>query len=54
LLGGWLDWLYRRHRLLTLIALAIILEVSVVYAPLWGELSISEAALRARLFPGWR
>jgi dolichyl-phosphate-mannose-protein mannosyltransferase len=54
LLGGWLDWLYRRNRLLTLIALALVLEVSVLYAPLWGELSISEAALRARLFPGWR
>ena len=54
LLAGFVDRLYSRWRIPTLIAIVLIAEVTIIYAPLWGELSISEAAMRARLFPGWR
>jgi dolichyl-phosphate-mannose-protein mannosyltransferase len=54
LLAGFCDRLYARHPLATLIGLCVVLQVSLFYAPLWGELPISENALNARLFPIWR
>jgi dolichyl-phosphate-mannose-protein mannosyltransferase len=54
LLAGLCDRLYARQPLATLIGLCAVLQVSLFYAPLWGELSISEHALNARLFPIWR
>ncbi|MFC1642647.1 phospholipid carrier-dependent glycosyltransferase [Myxococcota bacterium] len=50
LLAGFADRLYAGHRLWTLVGLAIVAEVLLYYAPLWGELPIAEGALRARLF----
>lgn len=54
LLAGFMDRLYQHRPVTILIAIAIIAEVSVFYAPLWGELPISEAALNGRLLPIWR
>jgi dolichyl-phosphate-mannose-protein mannosyltransferase len=54
LLAGFCDRLYARYPLATLIGLSLVLQVSLLYAPLWGELPISEHALNARLFPIWR
>ena len=54
LLAGLTDRLYARRPLATLIAISLVLEVSLFYAPLWGELPVSEDALNIRLFPFWR
>lgn len=54
LLAGLTDRLYARRPLATLIALSVVLEVSLFYAPLWGEIPIAPDALNARLFPIWR
>ncbi|HEY4188338.1 MAG TPA: phospholipid carrier-dependent glycosyltransferase [Polyangia bacterium] len=54
LLAGFADRFYARRQLATFIAIVLVLEVSIFYAPLWGELSISQEALNARLFPNWR
>jgi len=55
LLAGLVDRLYTRRRLATFVAIILIAEVSFFYAPVWGELPISEEALNVRLFiPSWR
>ena len=54
LLAGFTDRLYDRRRLLTLVAILVVFEVSIFYAPVWGELPIAEDALNVRLFPFWR
>jgi dolichyl-phosphate-mannose-protein mannosyltransferase len=55
LLAGLIDRLYARRPLAALIGLALVLDVSLFYAPLWGEIPIMESALNARLFfPFWR
>ncbi|HLK90611.1 MAG TPA: glycosyltransferase family 39 protein [Polyangia bacterium] len=53
LAGVWDRW-YARRPLAALIGLCAVLEVALLYAPMWGELPITEAALNARLFPFWR
>ncbi len=50
LLAGFADRLYERHRLLVLIAMVVVVEVTIFYAPLAGELPIGADALNARLF----
>jgi dolichyl-phosphate-mannose-protein mannosyltransferase len=50
LLAGFADRLYERHRLLVLIAVLVVAEVAIFYAPLSGELPIATDALDARLF----
>ena len=54
LLAGFTDRFYDRRRLVTLVAILVVVEVSMFYAPVWGEFPISEAALHVRLFPFWR
>ncbi|HEY8924987.1 MAG TPA: phospholipid carrier-dependent glycosyltransferase [Polyangia bacterium] len=54
LLAGFTDRFYDRRRLATLAAILVVVEVSMFYAPVWGEFPISEAALHVRLFPFWR
>jgi len=54
LLAGFTDRSYDRRRLATLAAILVVVEVSMFYAPVWGEFPISEAALHVRLFPFWR
>ena len=54
LLAGFTDRFYDRRRLVTLVAILVVVEVSMFYAPVWGELPLSEAALHVRLFPFWR
>jgi dolichyl-phosphate-mannose-protein mannosyltransferase len=54
LLAGFVDRLYARRPLLMLAAILIVVEISVFYAPLWGELLLFDTGLRARLLPGWR
>jgi len=54
LLAGFTDRFYDRRRFLTLMAILVVVEVSMFYAPVWGEFPISEAALHVRLFPFWR
>jgi len=54
LLAGFVNRFYDRRRLLTLVAILVVVEVSMFYAPVWGELPLSEAALHVRLFPFWR
>ena len=55
LLAGFVDRFYTRRRLAMFIAVILVAEVSIFYAPLWGELPISKEALDARLFfPFWR
>ena len=54
LLAGLLERFYQRRPLWGLLAILAVGEASVIYAPLWAELPISEAALRARLLPIWR
>jgi dolichyl-phosphate-mannose-protein mannosyltransferase len=50
LLAGFTDRVYRRHRLVALIAVVVIAEITIFYAPLWGELPIARDALNVRLF----
>lgn len=55
LLAGFVDRFYARRQLVMLIAVVLVAEVSIFYAPIWGELPISKEALDARLFfPFWR
>jgi len=54
LLAGFTDRFYDRRRIVTLAAILVVVEVSMFYAPVWGEFPISEAALHVRLFPFWR
>lgn len=50
LLAGFADRFYTRRQLATFVAIVLVAEISIFYAPLWGELPISEEALNARLF----
>jgi dolichyl-phosphate-mannose--protein O-mannosyl transferase len=55
LVAGFLAWLYRRSAVYGLLALMAIAEVSVYYAPVWGDLPLSQAAFEQRLFlKSWR
>jgi dolichyl-phosphate-mannose--protein O-mannosyl transferase len=54
LLAGLWDRWYARRPLAALIGLCAVLEVALLYAPMWGELPITEAAMNARLLPIWR
>lgn len=55
LLAGFVDRFYERRQLAVFIAVVLVAEVSIFYAPLWGELPISKEALDVRLFfPFWR
>ncbi|HEX2661021.1 MAG TPA: phospholipid carrier-dependent glycosyltransferase, partial [Polyangia bacterium] len=55
LLAGLVDRLYSRRRLATFVAIILVAEISFFYAPIWGELPISQEALNVRLFiPAWR
>jgi dolichyl-phosphate-mannose--protein O-mannosyl transferase len=54
MLAGLCDRWYARRPLAALIGLCAVLEVALLYAPMWGELPITQAALNARLFPFWR
>jgi dolichyl-phosphate-mannose--protein O-mannosyl transferase len=54
LLAGFADRLYRRHRVPMLIAMVVVAEVLLFYAPLWGELAIAQDAVHARLLESWR
>lgn len=54
LLAGFADRLYRRHRVPTLVALVVVAELLLFYAPLWGELPIAQDAMHARLLESWR
>lgn len=54
-LAGFLDRVYARRPRATFVAIVIIAEVSIFYAPVWGEMPLSLSALDARLFfPFWR
>jgi dolichyl-phosphate-mannose-protein mannosyltransferase len=50
LLAGFADRLYARHRVWILIAIVVVAEVAIFYAPLSAELPIATDALNARLF----
>ena len=54
LLAGLVDRWYGKRPLGALIGLGAVLEVALFYAPLWGEMPMTEAALNARLFHFWR
>lgn len=55
LLAGFVDRFYTRRQLAMFIAVVVVAEISIFYAPIWGELPISKEALDARLFfPFWR
>lgn len=55
LLAGFVDRFYARRQLAIFVAVVLVAEVSIFYAPIWGELPISKEALDARLFfPFWR
>ena len=55
LLAGLTDRMYRRFRLHTLLAVVLVAEVTLFYAPIWSELPLTQSALHARLFfPFWR
>ncbi len=55
LLAGFVDRCYTRRQLALFVAVVLVAEISIFYAPLWGELPISKEALDARLFfPFWR
>ena len=55
LLAGLTDRMYRRYRLHTLLAVVLVAEVTLFYAPIWSELPLTQTALHARLFfPFWR
>jgi len=54
-LAGLTDRMYRRFRLHTLLAVVLVAEVTLFYAPIWSELPLTQSALHARLFfPFWR
>ncbi len=50
LLAGFVSHVYERHRFAALIAIAVVAEVTIFYAPISGELPIALDALNARLF----
>lgn len=50
LLGGDVSVVYRKHRLRALTFVLAVGLVSVFYAPVWGQLPLSVAGFRARLF----
>jgi dolichyl-phosphate-mannose--protein O-mannosyl transferase len=50
LLAGFTERLHRFRPWLGLLAVLIVFEVSVFYAPLWGEMPLSRSAFHARLF----
>lgn len=55
LLAGMLAWLYERRSTLGLVLLIAVAEVSVFYAPVWGQLPVTPAAYEQRLFlKSWR
>ena len=55
LLAGLVDRFYSRRRFATFVAIILVAEISFFYAPIWGELPISQEALNVRLFiPAWR
>ena len=55
LLAGFVERVHRRRPWLGVLAVLIVFEVSVIYAPLWGEMPLSRSALHARLpIPTWR
>lgn len=55
LLAGFAERFHRSRPLLGLAALLIVFEVSIFYAPLWGEMPLSRTAIHARLpFHYWR
>ena len=54
-LAGYLDRVYARRPRATFVAIVLIAEVSIFYAPVWAEMPLSLSALDARLFfPFWR
>jgi len=55
LVAGMVAWLYRQRAIYGLVALMAMAEVSVYYAPVWGDLPLSQAAFEQRLFlKSWR
>jgi len=54
LLAGFAERLYRFRPWIGLLAVLIVFDVSVFYAPLWGEMPLSRSAYHARLLPTWR
>jgi dolichyl-phosphate-mannose--protein O-mannosyl transferase len=55
LLAGFGAWLYERRSTLVLAALIVVAELSVFYAPVWGQLPLSQTAYEQRLFlERWR
>ncbi|HEX7672493.1 MAG TPA: hypothetical protein VF395_23025, partial [Polyangiaceae bacterium] len=55
LVAGTLSRVYRRRRLPVLAFVSAVALVSAFYAPLWGQLELTPAAYRARLFlPAWQ
>jgi dolichyl-phosphate-mannose--protein O-mannosyl transferase len=55
LVAGGIDWLYAKRRIVGLIALIAIAELSVFYAPVWGQFPLTKAAMEQRLFmEKWR
>jgi dolichyl-phosphate-mannose-protein mannosyltransferase len=55
LVAGCVTWVYERRAWLALLAVLVVGEVSVFYAPVWAQLPITEAALQQRLFLSrWR
>jgi dolichyl-phosphate-mannose-protein mannosyltransferase len=55
LVAGMIAWLYRQRAVYGLVALMAIGEVSVYYAPVWGDLPLSQDAYEQRLFrKSWR
>lgn len=50
-----LDWIERRRRTLGLVLLLVLSQVSLFYAPVWGQLPLSRRGVEARLFlERWR
>jgi dolichyl-phosphate-mannose--protein O-mannosyl transferase len=50
LLAGFVSWVYERRAWLGLLAVLVVGEVSVFYAPVWAQLPITQTALEQRLF----
>jgi len=50
LLAGDVSVVYRRHRLAALVFVLVVGLVSVYYAPVWGQLPITDAGFRSRVF----
>mgnify|MGYP003912535809 CR=1 FL=1 len=55
LVAGLVAWVYRRRRRLALLAVLLVAEVTVYYAPVWSELPVTRQGIKDRLpFRGWR